>query len=764
MRGGNMGSKKKRFHTRHMRGFSFCLRNIFFRRRPHAQMKSCVIILLHLLQSANLVFGVSLPNPTYKQLGSEIASSTKDHAASFREYGKAVVLKRLPTNSNKTEISFKVASTDTNIMIVFSSDNSYLEYSVRMPNGQSFESLNVMESSGAIVHIRGNDAAGLAGRYQNLATQKIEFQNKTDGHVGSLTVKADMMAPALKKTPSPGHLRRSLSETTAVAIFSSDSNWTACLEYGTGPVYVDETAQLEVGICDKNSGQYISDIKLISGTVQFTASGDQNTIQAVEVNATNGLGYTTFTPTLNSTFTIQVDLMAATIDGEELERQLTTLIRVLNREIDGISGVSLSLVEDNDNNGFTELLLAIHVQLATNFVPSSGKRYIVQADVYDAHGAAIMAASGMTDLDVQESTLTLIIQMDWFDERPGPYAIRYVRITDAEGLVPLIVSQREFMIDSPTVADSIPPNRRLVDETEGERQRRMRMGRRPLSPHIMAASYSAGHNNRLRERRLKSSSSARPNSSGRPNSSSAKPNSTAKSNSTATKHALVLVHGYCISPGHYPWDPNDFLPNLTNAVKFADYNQGISNYEFALEIANFTTANGIDKCSIVAHSQGGMAALHLATFFWSCLDYTDQGVGGTRSIQTVGTPYQGTALAGNLATLATVFGMACGTVYDETYRGAAVWLSLIPQQFRSWVYYYTTSASDVWWQVDYCDLASDLVLSRPNDGVTELWSGQLPGGNNEGNTVGECHTAFMKDPGQYLDKSRNLLMAQNSIY
>ena len=70
-----------------------------------------------------------------------------------------------------------------------------------------------------------------------------------------------------------------------------------------------------------------------------------------------------------------------------------------------------------------------------------------------------------------------------------------------------------------------------------------------------------------------------------------------------------------------------------------------------------------------------------------------QGCG--RIIQTLGTPYRGTPLAGILAFLANLFfDYACGYNENLTYSGAERWLSKIPLETRKEVYYYTTQVSD----------------------------------------------------------------------
>jgi hypothetical protein len=162
---------------------------------------------------------------------------------------------------------------------------------------------------------------------------------------------------------------------------------------------------------------------------------------------------------------------------------------------------------------------------------------------------------------------------------------------------------------------------------------------------------------------------------------------------------------------------------------------------------------------VVAHSQGGAASLHLYTYYWSGLDNAT----GARLIQSVGTPYQGTNLAGILATLGSWFGVGCSSNNNLSYSGAASWLAGIPTWARGKVNYYTTSFKLTnWYTNDYCQFATDLVLSDPEDGTTEQAKGQVSGAINRGHVTGQCHTAGMRDPAQYLNASRNSTMNTNA--
>jgi hypothetical protein len=235
-----------------------------------------------------------------------------------------------------------------------------------------------------------------------------------------------------------------------------------------------------------------------------------------------------------------------------------------------------------------------------------------------------------------------------------------------------------------------------------------------------------------------------------------------------------MVHGYCASGNPFP------LEHFTDAIAFVDPdyevsiteetpyhpNNNWSHDEFARRIRRFAIQKHITNCSCIAHSQGGMACLHLHANYWSCLDENStENNSGHRRIQSVGTPYQGTSLAGELASMGSMLGVGCGTHEGMTYAGAAAWLTTIPKASKEAVHYYTTSfEARPWWRSanNYCQSFTDVLLDDPDDGTTEQWAGQLPGGVNQGHTMGQCHTGSMRDPSQSLDYSRNKEMNGNA--
>jgi len=136
---------------------------------------------------------------------------------------------------------------------------------------------------------------------------------------------------------------------------------------------------------------------------------------------------------------------------------------------------------------------------------------------------------------------------------------------------------------------------------------------------------------------------------------------------------------------------------------------------------------------------------------------------GGRVVQSVGSPYQGTSLAGFLADLGRIFGLGCGSNYDLSRAGAANWLAKIPMNARKDVYYYTTQYDDYWWLLsNNCVTAGNVVLNKPNDGTTELQYGQLTGANAAGHKKAWCHTNGMKYPAQCKDAARNKEMNEKA--
>lgn len=66
---------------------------------------------------------------------------------------------------------------------------------------------------------------------------------------------------------------------------------------------------------------------------------------------------------------------------------------------------------------------------------------------------------------------------------------------------------------------------------------------------------------------------------------------------------------------------------------------------------------------------------------------------GGRKLQSIGTPYYGSPLAGLIAWLGSILGIGCGSNDDLTYRAAQQWVSKLPPEKQKEVFYYTTQVS-----------------------------------------------------------------------
>lgn len=201
--------------------------------------------------------------------------------------------------------------------------------------------------------------------------------------------------------------------------------------------------------------------------------------------------------------------------------------------------------------------------------------------------------------------------------------------------------------------------------------------------------------------------------------------------------ALMLVHGYC-SSGTI-WPAADFT---SPKLEFLDPNANRTHDQFAQLLAQRAQQNNLTSFGVVAHSQGGCAALHLLTYYASALD----AAVGPHRIQSVATPYQGTPLA-------SLGGFTCGVNNDMTPAGSATWLAGIPTWARNEVWYWTTSNTG-----SACNFLTNLFLTDPEDGTVEQMRGQLPGAHNQGHTTGWCHTTGMSNPANYTDHARNQAM------
>jgi len=294
-----------------------------------------------------------------------------------------------------------------------------------------------------------------------------------------------------------------------------------------------------------------------------------------------------------------------------------------------------------------------------------------------------------------EDVITLMLHEDWVHNAKvsAPFQLRKVWIQDRDWNVVMSERSSIFVDCSAIKSFKVDRTRRTVPVTD-----EMRVGPRPASMRNISRIQGQG--------------------------------------------TLLLVHGYCAGQNEFPRD------QFTNAVQFQDYKQARSNDAFALKIREF--GEQFDAFSIIAHSQGGLAATHLHSYYWSKLENAQGG----RLIQSVGSPYYGSGLAGTLASIGRIFGLGCGRNNDLTYDGASKWAAGLPAAAVKDVFYYTTQYKDAFLS-RWCVFGANLVLYRPNDGTTELKKAKLAGATHAGHKEGWCHTNGMKFQNQCADPKRN---------
>jgi len=357
-----------------------------------------------------------------------------------------------------------------------------------------------------------------------------------------------------------------------------------------------------------------------------------------------------------------------------------------------ISGLGKAEYKEEEEMVYFE----IDVDVLDTSLHKTQDMFLAYAEVYgtDASGLHYVPVGwveAMVDVEqksASESTVTLQMHQNWFSlaGASAPYQLRNVRLSDRNHNVPITTRDSVFIVSENSFTPQ-PLNHLVVSDL-------MKYGPHPAY---------------------------------------------LKSLQTEQEGTLVLVHGYCA--GSNPWPVNEF----DNAVKFYDLDQGRSHDEFATLLWQFVSQ--FPTTSLIGHSQGGAASVHLKAFYWSSLDNSANG----RPLQSLGTPYQGTTLAGNLAAIGELLGIGCGAVSDMTFDGAALWLASMPPGIQEDGYYYTTSHPS-------CIFGINLFLSSPNDGTCENNFANLPHGNFQGDTPDWCHTTGMKAPPQATDKQRNAEM------
>ena len=635
-----------------------------------------------------------------KQNGS-LVDKSKQITTPNRNNGNAIIVQIDPGQGAG---SFKVSEDDINdATVAMISNDEDIEYCVIHPNQGTCKSIKeIKEEGNQAVENKKEDING-----HPVHSNVIKFTNQGNNNPkkgGVLQIKAEKSKN--KKSVSNNDNRkkkkkdkRSLGESSTVVILNPNSPLNVCYETESLINYVNEPLDMKISLCNiTSSGEIIQsdDGGVISGSL--IVNGDTTTTIPVPSRGVDGFSVVTFTPDSPGLYSVDIDIEA--FYGKEVfDRQARGwLIQVPEKQLESVESASLHIPEEGESSA----VLAVKFVLAAGYSPNEEETdsFIIHADIVDGNGEGIVTASTIANLD-EDNSLQVTIQRDWFVGFTPPYSIEYLRISNLDGVALMIDKDISIEVDAKTF--EVPWNRRLSESLE-ERELRMTHG-------IPPPQHQEGRGNMRRQ---------------------------------LQGVKIIASHGYCSSDA---W--KNYLPN---ADKFEDYEKNRSHREFAELLGAFGDSyDSGNSCSVIAHSQGGAASLYLYTYYWSCLDNGPP----RRLIQSVGTPYQGTGIAGNLAALGEVFGVGCGRNSDLTEDGSRNFLAGVPFDRRSKVYYYSTSFERKTFRYDYCSAATDLFLSDPEDGVVRKERAQLPGGNNMGHIEGQCHSSNMRDPPQTSDRIRD---------
>jgi hypothetical protein len=493
-----------------------------------------------------------------------------------------------------------------------------------------------------------------------------------------------------------------------------------------------------------------------------------------DLGADDGVWGAKFSALETGNYLAEVLVAGVTEDGHAFERSSMHVVPVVRSDVElsaasahvGETGMVRIAVETTlPSAGITA---AQHASGSTTSAKAEADAtHRVYAQVYGTSTKAgvkglvpVAWVSGMADLEALPGVSKLAFQLDldarWLDRAGAtePLELRNVRVQERAAWVPVATAEVLAVADADRAVvralAGVAEARRLTQLAPTAVQpitREMREGRNPFATGA-AQRYMRERGFAVREGAAAAKSID----------TKSKSKSTSKSAVSANGRGgkLLLVHGYCAPASSFPADEFD------DAAVFEDLNENRPTDLFARMVMEF--GNKYPTFSIFAHSHGGLASTHLHAFYFSNLEVPEGGEKpeGTVQIYTAGSPYQGCAAAGFLASIGGVIGIGCGTNADLTADGAKLWLSGVPPEAQKEVVFYRTQYGTKH-LINSCVLASNAVLGNPNDGVIGVAPSVLPHGIDMGVKKEYCHSVdVMNYPGMLTDKERNTVVNENA--
>jgi len=383
--------------------------------------------------------------------------------------------------------------------------------------------------------------------------------------------------------------------------------------------------------------------------------------------------------------------------GTELMRSTRTQLQVIESSVALTGNVYADVSKGKEADMF-------QLQFEINHLKPAKSQFLAYAEVYGADNVAIAAVNGMSAVTTLNGKNVITLQMStkWIEkmQAKAPFTVKNVQIKCPNSNLPISSFASASVDMSSKLASVIPAINAAAASMPITEE--MRKGPRPAFVDRVVTSE-------------------------------------------ATTRTIALIHGYCTD--QTPFDVGMFSGH--DYVVFEDFSQSRSTDEFAKLIIDFLAAKGKDAYALVGHSQGGMANVHLYNYYWSDLDRTAAG----EILQSLGTPYQGSTLAGSAADLGKAFGVGCGQSSALSRDGAVAWNQGIVQESRKAVYYYTTQYKRGIFN-SKCNFATSLVLNTDNDGITEKKYSNLPDATHVSHVNQQCHSRDMAYVAQSLVTDR----------
>ena len=316
---------------------------------------------------------------------------------------------------------------------------------------------------------------------------------------------------------------------------------------------------------------------LRNATMTVTLPDGRKEVHVMYKEKTPGMMGGKFRPPMAGNYTVQLEVTGVDKEsGYEFARSLSSTLSVAAPSLN----VTGSLFSDLYHHPVTgnEIIL---IKVGVKWDPQSRDTYRGYAEVYAAGkgGVSVPVAWVGGLMQVKETSSSSYMLQFELDSRwlvlanaTFPLTLHNLTFEEIEGFIEVVKVEQFLKVSasSPLIAQWRP----MMKASEVDITYEMRNGYSPYR----------GKNNKSDETTV--------NSAG----------------------AIVLVHGYCADHPPFP------SAHFTNPVVFSDLEQNRDIDTFARLLISFTANRGLQRFSIVAHSQGGMAALHMLTFYNTPLD------------------------------------------------------------------------------------------------------------------------------------------------